>query len=254
MHDLYFPEMALVRQQLIRSRIDDPVSALQKSLGSISDRLWINKKDTVAVAVGSRKIDRLHRVAGACIDFLKDLGARPFILPAMGSHGGATAEGQKNILADLKITPEEMGVPILAHMDTDRIGAMEGLDLYVSKAALAADHIVVINRIKPHTKFGASIESGLCKMLTVGLGKADGAAEFHRAAIKGSFCVIEDAARFLLNRLQVLFCVGLVEDGCGQLSRISVMLPDGLIDEEKRLLAESKKMMPRIPFDHLGLA
>ncbi len=245
--------MALVRQQLIRSRIDDPSLAFQQSLALISNRIALKKGQTIAIAVGSRKIDRLDAVVKTCVDFLKEKGARPFIVPAMGSHGGATAEGQKNILAGLNITEAGMGVPIAPDMDTARIGAIDGVNLYVAKTALSADHIVVINRVKPHTKFEAPIESGLCKMLTVGLGKAQGAAEFHRAAISRSFGIIETAAQHLLGHLKLLFCIGLVEDGCGQMAHIEAVMPDRLIAAEKQLLIRSRQMLARIPFDQLDI-
>ncbi len=208
----------------------------------------------MAVAVGSRKIDRLDEIVFHCLRFFEKIGFRPFIIPAMGSHGGATPEGQKQVLAGYKITEAAMRVPVVADMTTRDVGG-DGTDppLFVSQAALDADYIMPINRIKPHTKFSSDIESGLCKMLTIGLGKADGAAVFHRAAIKQSFSIIEHSAARLLKRLNILFGLGVLEDGYGRLAQIEAVFPENLIDKEKQLLVKAKAMMGAIPFDHVDI-
>jgi len=181
-------------------------------------------------------------------------GLKPFIVPSMGSHGGATVKGQREVLEKLGISESAMNIPIHAGMDVSEIARLScGLKILFSTAALEADHIVVINRIKPHTKFKAGIESGLCKMLTIGMGKAGGAVEYHHRAIENSFGIIEDAAGIILKKCPVLFGLALLENGYGQLSRIEAVPPSSFIEREKELLNEAYSMSGRIPFDHLDI-
>jgi len=255
-----FPEMAFVRQKFVMSGIKDVSANVWASLNFIPTDIKAirashpEKGESVAVAVGSRNIDNLHLVVDQCLRFLEQRGFKPFIVPAMGSHGGATAAGQKGVLAKYGITEEKMKVPIVADMAVQCVAVHpSGLNLFISKAAVAADHIVVINRIKPHTKFKADIESGLCKMMTIGLGKDPGASEFHRHAIDLSFSIIEGAAEILLKKLNVLFGVALLEDGYGNLAHIEAILPNQLISREKILLKKAVHMMGSIPFDFLDI-
>ena len=248
-----FPEMATVRQDVFRSTVDDPLKAIRACFATLPDRLSGNGK-TVAVCVGSRRIDRLDLVVDACLRFLERRGFRPFIVPAMGSHGGATAQGQKTVLERYGITEARMKVPIAADMDVEMHSRHpSGCRIFVAKAALKADHLVVINRVKPHTKFKADIESGLCKMMTIGLGKDAGAAEFHRFAVAHSFKIIEESAAILLNSLPLLFGVAVLEDGFGRLSHVEAIFPEHLIFREKLLLKEAFRMLGRIPFEALDI-
>ncbi|UCD88975.1 MAG: DUF2088 domain-containing protein, partial [Desulfobacterales bacterium] len=249
-----FPDMAAVKQKLSSSPIQDIPAAVWSSLSALPlfDTTTAGKK--VALAVGSRGISHIDSVVYHCLEFLKEKGLRPFIVPAMGSHGGATADGQRAVLEKLGISPSTMGVPIHSEMDVVTLGKLkEGANLFFSKKALESDYIIAINRIKPHTKFRADIESGLCKMLTIGLGKVAGATEFHQRAVKHSFTIIEEAASFIIRQLNILFGIALLEDGCGNLARIEAILPTSIIDREKILLQESSTMMGRIPFDHLDI-
>ncbi|MDL1968282.1 MAG: DUF362 domain-containing protein [Deltaproteobacteria bacterium] len=180
-----YPEMALVKQKLYKSRSKD-LSALSSL--PVDDSIKLEE----TVVVGSRNISKINEILCYCLNFLKTKGLKPFIIPAMGSHGGATSDGQRYVLAELGITESAMGVPVVSDMDVECISEVpKGPRIYISKAALKADYIVIINRIKNHTKFRADIESGLCKMLTIGLGKAKGAAEFHQCAIKNGLKIIE---------------------------------------------------------------
>ncbi|MBS3759758.1 MAG: DUF2088 domain-containing protein [Desulfobacterales bacterium] len=249
-----WPEMALVRQSFSSGPATDMTADLGRMLEPVAAKYGNAAGQSVAVAVGSRKIDRLDEVVFHCLRFLEKIGFRPFIIPAMGSHGGATSEGQKQVLAGYKITEEAMKAPVVADMATrivDDDG--RGLPLFISRAALDADYIVPVNRIKPHTKFSSGIESGLCKMLTIGLGKADGAAAFHLAAVNRSFCIIEEAAIRLLEKLNILFGIGMIEDGYGRLAHMEAVFPEDWIDREKQLLAQAKKMMGAIPFDNVDI-
>ncbi len=224
------------------------------SLSTVPASEVIKPGETVAVAVGSRGINRIDRVVYHCLKFLINKGLKPFIVPAMGSHGGSTADGQRAVLAKLGITESAMEVPICPEMDVIQVGKLPiGLKLFFSKKALEADHIVAINRIKPHTKFRAEIGSGLCKMLTIGLGKAEGAAEFHRCAVRHTFKVIEDATRLLINQLRILFGLALLEDGHGALAHVEAVFPSSFIERDKILLKDATAMMGRIPFDYLDI-
>ncbi len=253
-HQFFFPEMAFVRQELFHSGIQNISQSIYAAFERVSHIRPRTSGETVAVAVGSRKIDQLDVVVRHTIGFLKEKGFFPFIVPAMGSHGGATPEGQKNVLEGFQITPWSMGVPVDAAMDTTCIGVLpSGVPIFISTPAWRADHIVLINRIKQHTKFRADIESGLCKMMTIGLGKDRGAAEFHRFAVTHSFGIIEEAARVILSKSKILFGVALIEDGYGKLGHVETLLPPYLIAREKELLKDSIRMSPRIPFDHLDI-
>ncbi|MGD8269280.1 MAG: DUF362 domain-containing protein, partial [Desulfobacterales bacterium] len=221
-----YPEVARVRQALHQAALGDVPQAVRSALASLAIEGLTRPGETVAVAVGSRGINAIDAVVGGCIEYLREKRLEPFIVPAMGSHGGATAEGQRAVLQQLGISQAAMGVPIVADMAVECIDRLaDGTRIFFSRQALAADHIVVINRVKPHTKFQADIESGLCKMLTIGLGKADGATEFHRQAVRHGFGIIEDAARLVLGRCPVLFGLALLEDGRGDLSQVKALLP-----------------------------
>jgi hypothetical protein len=250
---VFTPRMALVRQELVAASLSD-VPELVKSAISDLPMTRLRTGDRVAVAVGSRGIDRIDQVTFACLGWLKDRGLRPYIVPAMGSHGGATPEGQITVLEKLGISEATMETPVRPDMDVARLARLpSGVDIFLSKEALEAEHLVVINRIKPHTKFSAAVESGLCKMLTIGLGKAIGAAEFHRGAVHHSFRIIEEAARKVIAKTNLLFGLALVEDGYGELATVEALTPGNLIEREKRLLGIAARWMGRIPFDALDL-
>lgn len=249
-----YPDMAVVKQKLYSSGINDIPAAVLSALSAFTISDMVKPGKTVAVAVGSRGINRIDSVVYHCLKFFKNKGLKPFIVPAMGSHGGATAKGQRDVLAKLGITESTMGTPICSEMDVVQVGKLSnGLKIFFSKKALEADHIVVINRIKPHTKFRAEIESGLCKMLTIGLGKAQGATEFHRRAVQHTFKVIEDAATFIINQGRILFGLALLEDGRGDLMYVEAILPSSIVERDKILLKEARAAMGRIPFDYLDI-
>ena len=182
-------------------------------------------------------------------------GARPFIVPAMGSHGGATAEGQTQILASYGIASDTLGVPIHAEMEARRIGtALDGIDVLFSASALEADGIVAINRIKPHTDFRGSLGSGILKMLTIGFGKQAGATVAHRAvAHLGHEIVIREFSKVILAAVPFLCGVAIVEDQRHQTADVELLPADGLVAGEERLLESAWKSMPRLPLDEIDL-
>jgi hypothetical protein len=209
----------------------------------------------VAVTGGSRGVANIALILRTVCDCLKEVGARPFIVPAMGSHGGATAEGQVEILAGYGVSPERMGVPILSSMETVEIARMDwGLPVLVDRHACEADHIILVNRVKPHTSIRGPIESGLLKMLVIGLGKHRGALLAHRAAVDVSLeRMVPEVARVSLSKLPVLFGLATVENARHETACVEAILPEHLEAAEKRLLVEAKALIARIPFDFLHL-
>lgn len=249
-----YPQMARVKQTLYTSSLTDIEGAVAGALRDCPDLIRPEKGATVALAVGSRGIDAIDRITAACAAFFKNSGCLPFIVPAMGSHGGATPEGQEKILADLGITEAYMGVPVKSDMSTASIGRLEcGMNIFMARTALTADYIFPVNRVKPHTKFMAEIESGLAKMLVVGLGKADGAAETHRYAVGHTFEIIRQAAEYIIGQGRVLGGLAVVENGRGRVARVKAVSASSLIEEEKKLLAEAYEKMARIPFDGVDI-
>src|SRR6266850_1467896 len=179
-----YPRMLRVRQRFEAPRVRDVAAAVRGELERIGIRRRIAPSRTVAITAGSRGITDIAFVIRTLVAVLKEIGARPFIVPAMGSHGGATAEGQQKILEGLGITEAATGAPIRASMDTVELGATaDGIPLHFDRAAHEADHVAIVGRVKPHTNFSGEIESGLLKMATIGLGKHAGAAAYHRAIV-----------------------------------------------------------------------
>lgn len=211
--------------------------------------------ECVAIGVGSRGITNYAEIVRACVDHFCDIGANPFLIPAMGSHGGATAAGQTQLLADYGITEESMGISIRASMESRKIGqTASGYDIWTSAKALAADHIFVINRIKPHTDFIGDLGSGCLKMLTIGAGKRDGAAHYHQCAIQHGYeAVLREIGSALLDKLPVLGGMAIVEDQHHQTTMLELLQPDDWIPAEERLFRLAKLAMPRIPFTNIDL-
>ena len=209
----------------------------------------------IAVGVGSRGISDLKQIVEALIRVLKAAGAQPFVIPAMGSHGGATPEGQTKVLAEYGITAENLGVPIDADMSVEKIGtALGGRDVVFSAAALKADGIVVVNRIKPHTDFHGALGSGIQKMLTIGFGKQVGAANAHRAAVHAGYeTTIREFARVAMENVRVLCGIAILEDQLHRTSEIRVLCPEAIVREEQVLLEKARLLMPRLPLDEIDL-
>jgi hypothetical protein len=207
----------------------------------------------IAVTAGSRGISNLQQIVRATVDWLKERGAAPFIIPAMGSHGGATAEGQASVVADYGITEQLVGAPIKASMDTEFLGVTDdGLDVNFSAEALSADGILVVNRVKPHTDFSGKIGSGILKMITIGLGKRMGASACHKAfAQRGHEAVIRSVASFGLQRAPILGGVAILEDARHETTQISVLAKEEIETGEEQLFARAKQLMPRLPFEEI---
>src|SRR5215475_7371760 len=180
----HVPRMARVKQQFAGPMLQDIPAAVRQTLGGLA--LPIRAGQSVALALGSRGIVNIDVIAKAAVDHVKALGAKPFIFPAMGSHGGGTAEGQRSVLEHYGITEATMGCPVRATMDVTQVGEALGLPVWLDRYAAEADWIGLVNRIKPHTDFKGTIESGLFKMMTIGLGKWKGAIQYHQTAVTHS--------------------------------------------------------------------
>lgn len=245
--------MMTVRQKFPASPPLDIHGAVQSQFTAVAGQIKPGAR--IAVAVGSRGITNLQTIVAGVLEVLKAAGAKPFIVPAMGSHGGATPEGQKGVLAEYGVTEAQLQTPIHAAMEVERIGVTEdGVDVFFSVEALQADGIVVVNRIKPHTDFSGSIGSGVMKMMVVGLGKRTGAANFHRAVSRlGYERVIRSAAPIILRTAPVLCGVAIVENQAHDTASVTVLKPDEIERREEELFAEAKRLMPRLPFDEIDL-
>ena len=248
------PNMYRIRQSFDDARVEDIRETVKAELGGLS---WsaIRPGDRVAITAGSRGIADIAQILGAIVDFIKSLEAEPFLFPAMGSHGGAMAEGQVTMLAQLGVTEASVKAPIISSMETEEIGLTEdNIPVFIDKNAFAADHIVVVNRIKSHTKFKAPIESGLMKMMAIGMGKLKGAQLYHKAAVPYTFYkIITEAARLVLTKAPVICALGILENAYGQTAKISALKPAEIESQEKDLLQLSKKMMAKLPFDEIDL-
>jgi hypothetical protein len=247
-----FPRMARVKQTFPGPMLHDVASAVRETLSQLS--LPVRPGQTVALSVGSRGIVNIDVVARASVDYLQGRGARPFIFPAMGSHGGGTAEGQLSVLEHYGVTEATMGCPVRATMDVVQVGEALGLPVWLDRYAAEADWIGVINRVKPHTDFKGDIESGLFKMMTIGLGKHRGAIQAHRANIRHRYeTVIAEVGREMVKKARIAFGLGIVENGYDETAKVQAFLPADLEAGERALLKEAKAWMARLPFERFDL-
>jgi len=247
-----FPRMARVKQQFQGPTLHDVTGAVRDALGRLA--LPVRAGQSVALAVGSRGIINIDVITRACVDHLNALGARPFVFPAMGSHGGGTAEGQLSVLEHYGITETTMGCPVRATMDVVQVGETLGMPVWLDRDAAGADWIGVINRVKPHTDFKGEIESGLFKMMTIGLGKHRGAIQAHRAAIRHRYeTVVTEVGRELLRKTRIAFGLGIVENGYDETAKVQAFLPADMEAGERALLREARAWMARLPFADLDL-
>ena len=247
------PRILRVRQNFPPAPTLDLKEVLETEFSKI--RGHIKRGARVAVGVGSRGISNLPLIVRGVLEQLKLAGAEPFIIPAMGSHGGATPEGQTGILESLGITEDAMGVPIRASLETSEIGVSEqGAPVHCSVEAMRADGIILINRIKPHTDFSGSLGSGLIKMCVIGLGKRAGAAAMHAAASRlGHERVIRQMARVILRNAPILGGVAILENQSHDTTKLLVLPREEIEIAEEGLLIEARKLMPSLPFDEIDL-
>jgi hypothetical protein len=249
------PRMARLRQHFDAPTLEDIPAAVRTEIASLNLGPKIKPGDTVAVSVGSRGIANIALITKTLVEELKALGAAPFLVPAMGSHGGGVAEAQRGIIESYGVTEDYIGVPIKASMDTVQVGATDdGVPVYFDKYASEADHAAVVGRVKPHTDFVGEIESGLHKMMLIGLGKHRGASLYHQAIVQYSFDrIIRSVGQTVIEKCGVLLGLGIVENPYDKTALIKGVGPDEFYEREKELLLLARKWMPRLPFDRIDL-
>jgi Lactate racemase N-terminal domain len=248
------PPLARVRQSIPQPRVDDVPGTVRKLIHSSRLRERVKPGGTIAVGIGSRGIHGIATVARAIVDTLKGMEYKPFIVAAMGSHGGATSEGQRELLAGYGVTPEAMGVPVKTDMETVELGTNPvGLPIYFDKNAYQADGIVLANRVKPHTDFRGFHESGVLKMLTIGLGKREGACQVHKLGIRGLCEVLPAVGRTLIEKTPFALGLAILENAEDTTAEIIALEPEAVFDVEPKLLERARGLMGRLPFDQIDV-
>ncbi len=243
------PRVQLVRQTAPRSALGDLPAEVR--------RLWLASKTArritpgmrIAVGCGSRGIANVMTLARATVDVLKELGARPFVVAAMGSHGGATSQGQRELLASYHLDEAHLGVPVVTDMDAVDIGKNSwGQPVWWDKNALAADGVVAVARVKPHTDFRGKYESGVLKMLVIGFGKQRGADQIHSFGTRGLRDMIPESGKVILEKTPFLGGLAILENAREETAHLEILDRDDLYDREPALLERASKMMGRLPF------
>jgi len=240
---------------LVEHRVDTP-PALGDVRVAVGEALRSVEVPTgsVAVGVGSRGVGGISEVVAALVGFLKEAGAEPFVVPAMGSHGASTAEGQARVLAHLGVSEERVGCPVRATMEAQKLGETpSGVPVFMDRNAFEADSVVVVNRIKPHTAFRGTVESGPTKMLAIGLGKQKGAHSIHAAGWGRIHETIPEAARVAVESGKVAFGLAVLENADEEPYRVAAIPADNLEESEAPLLEEAKRKLMRLPFDDIDV-
>jgi len=249
------PNLYLITQEIQTPKVQNVIETLHKKLDEfgLSSKLVVGQK--VAITAGSRGIQDMPMILKELVTCFNALGAKPLIVPAMGSHGGANAAGQTDVLRHLGVEEKTVGAPIVSSMEVMEVGRMrDGVPVMVGRDFAQADHVVVVNRIKSHTDFKGEIESGLLKMMMIGMGKHMGAQLAHKAIIHRGFQrVVLEWGEILLKKLPILMGIGIVENYYHETAYLEVIEPDQFISEEKRLLNEAKRIIGRVPFEKVDL-
>lgn len=252
--DIPVPKMAKVKQHFDNTKIEDLEQVLNGKFQQELIRSKVKPGMEIAIAVGSRGMDRLEEITAKTVQFIKDLGAIPFIVPSMGSHGGATAEGQREVLAHLGVTEESVKAEIRSSMEVIKLGELpNGLPVYIDKYASQADGIVVINRIKPHTAFRGPVESGIMKMISIGLGKQKGAEATHQLGFKYMAENVPAMAKMMMEKTPILFGVATLENAFDKVATVEVLAVEEIEEKEPDLQRLAKQLLPKLFFDQLDV-
>jgi len=247
---IHIPRMVKVRQNFCRDRVTDIPQTVRRELEKNQLLSRIGRGDRIAITAGSREINNIQTVLKELVRCIKEHGGEPFIVPSMGSHGGATAEGQIGVLSALGINEASVEAPIRASMEVVEVSTtVSGLPVNIDRYAHEADGIIVVARIKQHTSFRAPVESGLAKMIAVGLGKREGAEVSHAAGISEVPRRIMEIAETALEQEKILFGIGLLENAYDETNRIVSLPAERIMAEEPALLDASREHMPQILFD-----
>lgn len=248
---MQLPPLFQVHQQFPANSIADVPAAVRAQFEAFDFAGRVRPGQSVALGVGSRGTHDLQELVLTSVQCLQELGLKPYITPAMGSHGGATGEGQVAVLRGLGISEQSMGVPIQASMEVVSLGRLDsGAEVFLAQDALAADHIVVINRVKPHTLFRSEVESGLCKILAVGLGRQKGASHMHRFDLAQT---IVPAARLIRAQAPVLCGLAVTENARGGSEHLRLVPPEEFVDNDRDFLRKAWELFPRLPVEFLDL-
>ena len=250
-----YPAMFRVRQSFDASQVQEIDHAVWEQMDRLKLGRFVRPGQTVAITAGSRGIANIAQILRAAVQHLQRLGASPFLVPAMGSHGGATAEGQQELLASYGVTAEACGCPLRASMETVVLAeGAAGFPVHFDRHAAEADHVLVCGRVKPHTSFAGQYQSGLLKMMLIGLGKCAGASIYHRAAdAQGFDAIVEDITPQVLQRGKILAGLAIIENAYDQTAHIEGVLPVDFLTREPELLTIARHRMPRLPFDQVDL-
>jgi len=244
------PMMARVKQKFNSERISDIQAAVKAEVAASRVFERIKTGNRIAITVGSRGIANLEILVRSLVTEVRRFGGKPFIVPAMGSHGGATADGQTAILSSMGVTEQNIGAPIRSSMDTVKIGKnAEGKPVYMDRFAAEADGVIVFNRVKSHTAFRGACESGLMKMMVIGLGNQQGAEAVHAESFGRMAYNVCSYGAAVLGCGKVLFGLAAIENAFDETSRLIALSPEQIPEREPELLREAKDLMPRIMFD-----
>lgn len=248
------PAITPIRQTLPQPVVSDLPGEVTRQWSASRLAQRVKRGDRVAVGVGSRGIANVAVMVRATLDVLRDLGARPFVVAAMGSHGGATAEGQRDLLAEYGISESALRVPVKTDMDSVQIGVNSwGEPVWWDRNALEADAVLTVSRIKAHTDFRGRYESGIVKMLVIGLGKREGASQHHRWGVRGLRDMLPETAKVILEKTKFVAGLAVLENAREETALVKVVERENLLAEEPGLLEQAKAMMGRLPFDQLDL-
>lgn len=251
---MQLPRMTEIEQRLYSRRVGDIGRAVGRAWEAAAVARRIRRGGRVGITVGSRGIDSIAAVARSAADLVKQAGGKPFIIPAMGSHGGSTPAGQTAVLKALGVTPASVGAPIRASMAAAKVGTTShGVPVYASREALKADGLIVVNRVKQHPDYASEHESGLAKMLAVGVGKREGAMAMHSRSCDSLREDVPEAARMLLKRLRVVGGMAILENGYHQVADIVGLAPGEMLIGEKAVLKRAKRTAARLPFAEVDL-
>ena len=250
-----YPRMVRVRQKFPRPKVENIPVAVRDTLDKLALGKTIKRGQSVALTAGSRGIANIALILKSVVQHLRDLGAQPFLVPSMGSHGGASAEGQIQVLHSYGITEEYVGAPIRSSMEVIQLGTTpEGWPVYLDKNASTADHIGVVARVKPHTSYNGPVESGLLKMMMIGLGKRHGAAHYHRLLLEQPYDkVVRSVSRFMRAKAPIAFGLATVENGYDETALLEAALPADFEPVEERLLVKAKAWLGKLPFHEADL-
>lgn len=249
--NMVFPLFYHIQQRFDVTSIQDIAGSVREQFTAFNAEDRVKSGQTVAVGVGSRGTHDLKTLVTTVVECLQNMGLKPYIIPAMGSHGSATGEGQAQVLAELGISESTVGVPVVSNMDVISLGRLDsGAEVFFARDALDANHIVVINRVKPHTAFRGEVESGLCKILAVGCGRQKGASNMHKYDLSRT---IVPAAQMIIEKTPVLCGLAVTETASGGTHSIRLARPEEFAEVDRLLLKEAWELFPKLPLDDLDI-